>query len=75
MEYMRLGSYLIRKGLLDKKQVRKILDMQNPAHGVHTIFGRIAFEKGFIEEDELRRAIMEKFREEIVEGNYLSLSA
>jgi uncharacterized protein YtpQ (UPF0354 family) len=62
---MKIGKYLIQKGLINQKQVDEVLKEQIKKDTIfRNRFGRIAINKGFITEKMLNQAILEKYQTE-----------
>jgi hypothetical protein len=62
---LKIASYLIEKGLLTVKQAKIIMEIQNNMHKIEKQrFGRIAVNQGFIKENVLNKAMLEKERQE-----------
>ena len=74
MQYLKIGSYLVRKGLLNETQVKKILKLQQRNSGIHKRFGRIAVNLGYIKENVFHSNIITKYKEEMVFDRYLSVN-
>lgn len=62
---MRIGTYLISKGLLTKRQAQEVLNEQaTEGPGLRERFGRIAVRRGFVTEQQMNHAFLQKEREE-----------
>jgi len=62
---MRIGTYMITKGLLTKRQAQEVLNEQaTDGPGLRERFGRIAVRRGFVTEHQMNRAFLEKERDE-----------
>ena len=62
MESERIGDFLVRIGAMTEQQVSEVLQAQSETTG--TLFGILAIEWGFIDDDALKRYLDE--REELV---------
>ena len=64
-KHMKLATYLIQNGYLTVEQAQEVMQEQEaPADKRKERFGRIAVKKGFISEQKLNHAVLEKEREE-----------
>ena len=62
---MKIGKFLVNRGLLELPQVVNILKEQQKANAVMRMrFGRIAIDKGYITEKALNVAMLEKYQTE-----------
>jgi hypothetical protein len=64
---MRIGTYLVKKGLLTLDQANDVMREQSGKGGPdRERFGRIAVNKGYISEEVMTKAFLEKSREDLV---------
>jgi hypothetical protein len=65
---MRIGTYLVKKGLLTLDQANEIMREQSKRRGMsRERFGRIAVNKGYISEEAMTKAFLEKSREDSID--------
>lgn len=64
-KHMKLATYLIQNGYLTVEQAQEVMQAQETSKKKKKErFGRIAVNKGFISEQRLNHAVLEKEREE-----------
>ena len=64
-KHMKLATFLIQNGYLTVEQAQEVMKEQEAAGGkMKERFGRIAVKKGYISENKLNQAVLEKEREE-----------
>jgi hypothetical protein len=65
LKNMRIGTYLVREGLLTREQAQQVIDEQAGGQGpLKERFGRIAARLGFLSERDVDRAFLAKSRRE-----------
>jgi hypothetical protein len=72
-EIMKLGTYLVQKGLLTQEQAQEALEEQQRRSSENPEllgprFGRVAIDLGYISERPLERAFLDKTQEEMSSG-------
>ncbi|MBN2439899.1 MAG: hypothetical protein JXJ04_01080 [Spirochaetales bacterium] len=65
MKKIKIASYLVKEGFLSVDQAKTILEIQSKMTPlIKQRFGRIAVSEGFIKENILNKAILDKERKE-----------